>query len=72
MEDRELGATTEVIRSRKERCMTEEERSYIEKRLERYTYAVDSLIDELRELTSWSKELHIKAARLIEAKNGNQ
>ena len=52
--------------------MTEEEKAYIEKRLERYTYDVDSLINELRELTSWSKELYVKAAQIVEARNGNQ
>ena len=71
MEDRELGTTAEVSRERKRKCMTEEERAYIERHLARYTYAVDSLIGELKELTTWSKELHEWGTKMLEARKSN-
>lgn len=70
MERGEYGTTPEA--SRKGKCMTKEERDYIERHLTRYTYVVDSLIDDLKELTTWSKELHAWGTKILEAKNGNQ
>ena len=68
MERGEHGTTTKV--SRKGKCMTKEERDYIERHLASYTCAVDSLIGELKELTNWSKELHAWGTKILESKNG--